>query len=202
MTVVSGGRPRSFDDDEVVERARDIFWQQGYESTSMRELGEGLGVLPGSLHAAFGSKHDLFVRALRSYAELSAKAVSAVLDDGPVLPQLKQLLTDVLAAALAAPGRGCMLGNSTAEFLPDDQEIGEVVRSAFHELERTITRALERAKSSGEIRSDLDSRTQAALLVVLMQGLHVLARVEDDPMCLQAVIESAIAPLSKRELAS
>jgi TetR/AcrR family transcriptional repressor of nem operon len=191
----AGGRPRSFDDEEVVERARDIFWQQGYEATSMRDLGEALGVLPGSLHAAFGSKHDLFVRTLRSYAELSSTSVASKLEDAPVLPRLTQILTDVLVAARAVPGRGCMLGNSAAELLPEDDEAAGVVRTAFHELERLIALALENAKVSGEIRADIDSDAQGALLVALMQGLHVLARVEDSPLRLRGAIDAALAPL-------
>ena len=191
-----GGRPRSFNDDEVVERARDVFWRQGYGATSMRDLGDGLGVLPGSLHAAFGSKHQLFLLALRSYADLSTDAVRAVLNGGPVLPQLKQLLTDVLTAAVAFPGRGCMLGNSAAELVSADEEAGDVVRGAFYELEGAIAAALECAKTSGEVRADLDSDAQALLLVALMQGLHVLARIEEDPMRLKSAIDAALAPLS------
>jgi TetR/AcrR family transcriptional repressor of nem operon len=186
-----------FDDDEVVERARDIFWRQGYEATSMRDLGDGVGVLPGSLHAAFGTKHDLFVRTLRSYADLSAQSVGALLEDWLVLPQLRHLLVDVLVAGVTVPGRGCMLGNTAAEMVPDDEEAGDVVRNAFHELEAIISRALEHAKNSGEIRADVDCGAQATLLVALMQGLHVLARVKEDPMTLRDAIDAALAPLTK-----
>jgi TetR/AcrR family transcriptional repressor of nem operon len=195
-----GGRPRSFDDVDVVERARDIFWQQGYEATSMRDLGDGLGVLPGSLHAAYGSKHELFVRALRSYAQLSADAVSAALGDGPVLPQLKRLLTDVLVAAASAPGRGCMLGNSATELLPDDAEAAEIVRHTFRNLENTIALAVQHAKDSGEFRPDIDEAAQASLLVALMQGLHVVARTEEDPLRLEAAIDAALAPLNNSDV--
>ena len=162
----------------------------------MRNLGDGVGVLPGSLHAAFGSKHDLFVPALRSYAALSAESVDALLEDGLVLPQLRHLLVDVLVAAVTVPGRGCMLGNTAAEMVPDDEEAGDVVRTAFRELEGIVARALEQAKDSGEIRADVDCDAQATLLVALMQGLHVLARVEEDPMHLSDAIDVALAPLS------
>jgi TetR/AcrR family transcriptional repressor of nem operon len=89
-----------------------------------------------------------------------------------------------------------MLGNSAAELIPDDVETGTIVRGAFHNLEATISHALERGKESGEIRPGLDNDAQAALLVALMQGLHVLARTEEDPMRLQDAIGAALAPLS------
>jgi TetR/AcrR family transcriptional repressor of nem operon len=190
------GRPRSFDDGQVVNGARDIFWQQGYAATSMRDLKDTLGVLPGSLYGAFGDKHALFVRALQSYADDSREAAAALLADGPVLPRLREFLTDVLRAALIAPGRGCMLGNTAAEVLPGDATAGRIVRGAFRELEGTIEQALKLAQQAGETHDDIDCGAQARLLLALMQGLHVLARAEEDPLRLQDAIDAALTPLA------
>jgi TetR/AcrR family transcriptional regulator, transcriptional repressor for nem operon len=190
------GRPRSFDDGQIVNGARDIFWQQGYAGTSMRDLKDTLGVLPGSLYGAFGDKHALFVRALQSYADDSREAAAALLGDDPVLPRLREFLTDVLRAALIAPGRGCMLGNTAAEVLPGDDAAGSVVRGAFRELEGTIEQALKLAEQAGETHDDIDSGAQARLLLALMQGLHVLARAEEDPLRLQDAIDAALTPLA------
>jgi len=190
------GRPRSFDDGQVVNAAKDVFWQRGYAGTSLRELGEELGVLPGSLYGAFGDKHALFLRALERYADDARQAGASLLADGPVLPRVRDLLIDVLAAARSAPGRGCMLGNTSAEILPGDDEAGQVVRGALRELEDAIERALAVAQRRGEIREDLDCGAHARLLVVLMQGLHVVARAECNPKRLQDVIDAALASLA------
>ncbi|MEH1124034.1 helix-turn-helix domain-containing protein [Micromonospora sp. CPCC 206061] len=56
------GRPRSFDDTQVIAHAKEIFWRRGYVGTSMRDLSDELGVLPSSLHAAFGGKRAIFLR--------------------------------------------------------------------------------------------------------------------------------------------
>lgn len=195
--MTPGGRPRSFDDDQVVNGAKDVFWQHGYAQTSMRDLKDTLGVLPGSLYGAFGDKHALFVRALQSYADDGRAAADALLTDGPVVPRLREFLTDVLRAALVAPGRGCMLGNTAAEALPGDDAAGRVVRDAFRQLETTLEQALKLAQQSGETREDIDNGAQARLLVALMQGLHVLARAEDDPLRLQDAIDAALTPLAR-----
>jgi len=190
------GRPRSFDDDQAVNAAKDLFWQHGYAGTSLRDLKDELGILPGSLYGAFGDKHALFLRALERYADDARHASAALLGDGRVLPRLRDLLADILIAARIAPGRGCMLGNTAAEILPGDEEAGRMVRGAFGELEGAIERALAVAAQCGEIREDLDCGAHARLLVVLMQGLHVVARAECNPKRLQDVIDAALASLA------
>lgn len=56
-------RPREFDEDDVVTRATDLFWRRGYHATSVRDLGEALGLSASSLYRTFGDKHALFLRA-------------------------------------------------------------------------------------------------------------------------------------------
>lgn len=192
--MARSGRPRSFDDSQVVNGAKNVFWQQGYAATSMRDLQQTLGVLPGSLYGAFGDKHALFLRALQRYADDGGAVAASLPADGPILPRLRELLTNVLTAARIAPGRGCMLGNTAAEVLPDDAAAGRVVRGAFRELESAIEQALQLAHQAGETRDHVDCGAQARLLVALMQGLHVLARAEDDPQRLQDAIDAALTP--------
>src|SRR5215217_808606 len=146
---MSMGRPRSFAEDEVIDRAKDVFWERGYSATSMRDLGEQLGVLPGSLYSAFGDKHAVFLRALDRYTAATREGASW-LREGPVLARLREMLLDVLNAAELAPGRGCMLGNTATELLPDDAAAGDLVRGALGELEHSIERALSAAQSIGE----------------------------------------------------
>lgn len=190
------GRPRAFDEDRVVDGAKNVFWRRGYAATSMRDLKDEVGVLPGSLYGAFGDKHAVFLRALQSYAGDTGEAAASIVVDGPVLPRIAGLLTEVLTAASTAPGRGCMLGNTATELLPEDQEAGRVVREAFGTLEHAIGRALSVAQQTGEVREEVDCAVQARLLLVLMQGLHVVARAESDPFRLEDVIHSALVPLA------
>ncbi|MFC5822176.1 TetR/AcrR family transcriptional regulator [Nonomuraea harbinensis] len=191
------GRPRSFDDDQVVGRALELFWRRGYAATSLRDLKEELDVLPGSLYAAYGDKHGLFLRALDRYVG-GAREQAAELDaaGGPVLPRVRELLMSVLEAARVTPGRGCMLGNTSAELLPADEAAGRLVHEGFGALEAGLERALDAARRAGEVRADVDCGAQARLLLGLMQGLHVLARAEADPGRLADAVDAALAPLA------
>ena len=191
------GRPRTFDHDDVVVRAMGLFWRRrGYGATSIRDLQDAVGVLPGSLYAAYGDKHGLFLLALERYAQRTRAEADALAGDGPVLPRVRALVTGVLEAAAEAPGRGCMLGNAAVESVPDDREATDIVSDALDALEVAIDAAIEAGQDSGEVRDDVDAGAYARMLVALIQGLHVVARVEDDPGRLGDAVDAALEPLA------
>lgn len=189
------GRPRSFDEATVVDRARETFWRQGYAATSVRTLSDDLEVLPGSLHAAFGSKRALFLRSLQGFAEMSRSAVEPLATSDAPLEAVRSILESVLDAARDVPGRGCMLGNTAIELLPHDEEAREIVHSGLRAFEHGIEGGLRAAQVAGEIRGDIDCHSQARLLVALIQGLHVTARAELAPEQLRDVIDAALAAI-------
>ncbi|GAA1869226.1 TetR/AcrR family transcriptional regulator [Asanoa iriomotensis] len=194
--MVRTGRPRSFDETQLIERAKEVFWRRGYVATSMRDLKDELGVLPGSLYGAFGDKHALFLRTLERYAADTQRAAASLRGDGSPLAGVRKLLTDALDAARLSPGRGCMLGNTATEVVPDDEEAARIVRRAFGELESGLEEALANAQRAGEVRGDVDCGAHARLLLALVQGLHVVARAEADPGRLGDAIDAALAGIT------
>jgi len=186
------GRPRGFDEETVVGRALDQFWERGYAATSIRTLADEMGILPGSLHAAFGSKYALFLRSLRGFAEMSSSSVQSLATSDTPLDAVRGLLESVLEAASEAPGRGCMLGNTAIELLPQDEAARMIVHSGLRSFERAVESGLRAAQRAGEVRKDVDCHSQARLLVTLVQGLHVTARAELTPKNLHDVIDVAL----------
>lgn len=155
-----------------------------------------MGLRPGSLYAAFGNKHSLFLRTLDQYATRQRELGDALAGADPVLPTLRSALLAVLQAAVDAPGRGCMLGNTSVDVLPTDGEAATLVRRGLDALTRSIGDALDRAQRSGEIRSDVDPAVQALLFVALIQGLHVVARSTTDPLELTDTVGAAITAVA------
>lgn len=186
------GRPRGFSESAVIEAATEVFWQYGYDGTSVQRLGERAGVLPGSLHAAFGDKHALFIRALEHYAQQQRDAGAWLQQPGPVLPRLREMMYGIAAAAETEHPRGCMLGNTATE-LATDAPAAKMVREAFVELESAVAHALARAQTDGEVTHEIDPDSYARVLVATMQGLHVLARIETDPQRLRDAVDAALA---------
>lgn len=190
------GRPREFDETEVVRAARDLFWRRGYHATSVADLVDGLGVLRGSLYGAFGDKHGLFLRALASYAEEMHAVAAPLREDGPMLPRVRAVLMGVLDAGARRPGYGCMLGNTATELLPDDGEAAAIVAATFAALEGALTEAFARGQATGEVRAGVTPGALARLFVALSEGLHVLARSERDPARLRDAVDAAMASVA------
>jgi TetR/AcrR family transcriptional repressor of nem operon len=189
------GRPRSFTEEAVIATATEVFWQQGYEGTSVQRLGERVGVLPGSLHSAFGDKHAVFVRALEHYRRGQRAAGAWLQEPGPVLPRLQEMMYGIAGAAGSEHPRGCLLGNTATELTTDPVAIA-IVRAAFAELESDVAHALARAQSDGEVTPEIDPGIYARVLVATMQGLHVLARVEIDPQRLRDSADAVLGGLA------
>jgi TetR/AcrR family transcriptional repressor of nem operon len=189
------GRPRGFSESAVVEAATELFWEHGYGGTSVQSLGERAGVLPGSLHAAFGDKYALFLRALEHYTQGQREAGIWLQEPGPVLPRLREMMYGIAAAATTDHPRGCMLGNTATELAADEAAAG-IVRAALADLEAAVAGALARGQAEGEVTPEIDPRAQARALVATMQGLHVLARVETDAQRLRDAADAALEPLA------
>src|SRR5258705_9051265 len=120
--MASVARPRSFDEEHVVDRAMELFWTKGYEATSVSDLTAELGVHPGSLYRTFGDKHALFLRALARYRETQARALApALLAGGPALPRVRAVLVGFIElAAEQEDPPGCLVANTGGELLPRD----------------------------------------------------------------------------------
>lgn len=188
------GRPREFDEDEVVIAAKDLFWERGYEATSVQDLVDGLGLTRGSLYGAFGDKRGLFARALDRYVADTDALFAGGDADGPALPRLRAILMAALEDPSGAPRRGCMLGNTAIELAAGDPAAAGVVRDGFALTEETFRALLERAQACGELPPG-DAGAQARLLLALLQGLQVVARTEPDPTRLADAVDAALAGL-------
>jgi TetR/AcrR family transcriptional regulator, transcriptional repressor for nem operon len=153
------GRPRAFDTDEALSRALDVFWSRGYAGTSIQDLVDGLGLQRGSLYAAFGDKHSLYLKAVELYARHNRDQLTTMLASGPVLPALREMLLDPGTVTGAAGGRGCLMGNTTAELAPGDEQASLL------------------AQASGEVTTSEPPRAQASMLLLLFQGSALISRV-------------------------
>src|SRR4051794_10805135 len=108
---VSMARPRQFDDDTVLCAVRDQFWDAGYAATSLQDLMRVSGLGKGSLYAAFGDKHELFLRVLRRYVASLADAVRGSIDSAPrAIDALRSFVMMPVGDLAGESGRrGCLL---------------------------------------------------------------------------------------------
>src|SRR3979490_255204 len=81
--MAARGRPRTFDPDTALRTALDLFWERGYEGTSLNDLAQAMGIASASIYACFGSKEDLFHRVMELYGTTSGESPRRALREQP-----------------------------------------------------------------------------------------------------------------------
>jgi AcrR family transcriptional regulator len=170
------GRPRAFDRDQALDQALHVFWQNGYEGTSIADLTEAMGINPPSLYAAFGNKETLFREALDRYEarrdEIMAEAFAA-----PTAREAVTRLLEGTADRLSDKGkpRGCLMVQGA---LCGGEECETVKRDLAARRaggEALIRERLKRAKREGDLPDDADPAALARFVSTILQGMSVQA---------------------------
>lgn len=170
------GRPREFDLDEALERAIIVFWEHGYEGTSLTDLTSAMGVSKPSMYAAFGNKEQLFRKALQRYTEGPASyAVRALAE--PTAREVAEafLRGAVRATTLPHLPHGCLgvqgaLATGQAG-QPAHDALVEWRSDARTGLEERFRRAIE----EGDLPTDTDPARLARYILTVGFGIAVQA---------------------------
>ncbi|NBV15450.1 MAG: TetR/AcrR family transcriptional regulator [Janthinobacterium sp.] len=175
------GRPRTFDRQAAVEQAMFLFWQQGYESTSLSQLKAGLGggISAPSFYAAFGSKEALFREAAQCYLDTYARVTECLWDDGLAPRQAIELALRQSARMQSEPGHppGCMvaLGCMSAP-TPEHAAVAAPLTASRARTRAGFARCVERGLASGELAAGTDGAALAAAFDGFLSGVSIQAR--------------------------
>ncbi|MFG2222551.1 TetR/AcrR family transcriptional regulator [Streptomyces sp. NPDC048644] len=176
------GRGKEFDPDVALQAALELFWRKGYEATSMQDLVDHLGINRGSIYATYGSKHELYLKALDRYCEGEGSVALELLSrPGSALSAVRDfLLAHAAQCHRDEERKGCLVTNSATELLPGDAGVGRRIETALRDVENALTGALIRAKGQGELDENAQPRSLARFLVTFIQGLRVIAKTQDE----------------------
>ncbi|MCW2865368.1 MAG: transcriptional regulator, TetR family [Actinoallomurus sp.] len=191
-------RTKQFDPDAALQKALELFWERGYEATSMADLVEHLGIARASIYATFGGKHELYLKAHERYAQSRDPNVVEMLSQpGPALPAVRALVNAYAEESIGDKRRrGCLVVNSAVELAGRDPHTARRVAASWDTLETALTSALIRARAQGELAADKDPRALARFLLVLLQGMRVLGRTDPDPARLRDSAAQALSVLN------
>jgi TetR/AcrR family transcriptional repressor of nem operon len=187
-------RPKSFDEDLVLDRAVQLFRERGFEATSMADLEAHLELGRQSLYNAFGDKHALYLKALDRYQRRVSDTMLAELEapDAGIGALRRWLESSVEALTATGARAGCLVVNSLVE-RPDDPPTVARCGSARRRVAAAVQAALTRAKSRGEISPERDVEGLTAMIVAHSYGLSVLARAGVPVSDLRAASEALMA---------
>ena len=203
---VAMARPPSYVRDEVVRAAERQFRTSGYNGTTVDDIAAATGLGRGSLYAAFGDKHGLFLQAMDAYfGRLQSSTVDALTgsDDG-ALERLHQfLLAAVGGVPLGAesdPGESrattvCLSAKSALELGTTDPEAARRLNAGLDFVEAALAKCVESAQRNGDLDADVDADELAWLLLTIVRGIDIIGAAGRDADCLTAIAERAFACL-------
>ncbi len=187
------GRPRSFDRDAAVTQAMHLFWEHGFDATSLAQLKDGLGggISAPSFYAAFGSKEALFQESVARYLATHGQ-VTASLQDQTLAPRdaIETALRQS-AAMQCGPGhpRGCMvaLGVMSAPS-PANAAVAQPLHDSRAETSAGLLACVRRGVAAGELEADTDTLALATVFDSFLTGVATLARDGADAVRLDAAV--------------
>jgi AcrR family transcriptional regulator len=170
------GRPISFDKDAALESAMLLFWEHGFEGTSMADLTQAMGLNPSSMYAAFGDKHALFSLAVKRYMQIRAQYATKALEE-PTLKKVIRALFDNTVAFLTTPGHPptCMTLAGAMGCSVDAAPARDLLTQIRKQNQVAIRERLLKARKSGELSKDVNVDDYTRYLSSILAGLSVQA---------------------------
>lgn len=170
------GRSKEFEEHIVLERAMELFWQQGYEKTSMSDLVEGMGIHRKSIYDTFGDKHALYLKAIDFYREYTVNKLRSETLKAETAQQAIQNIFNYMIEVNEDRKWGCLFVNAATEMGPWDREVVEKTEDAFNQTEEFIVKIVREGQESGEFSTKYDAEILGEVLHNTLIGLRVLAR--------------------------
>jgi TetR/AcrR family transcriptional repressor of nem operon len=193
-------RPKEFDTTEALDLAVEVFWEHGYEATSMTDLLSAMRISRQSCYDTFGPKHDLFLQALERFVDTRvSEALGPLASPEASLADLRVHL-EQMARTLSGPAgcRACMVANSAMELAPHDPEVAAIVERTHLRVEQALFLMLRNARTAGDLEASAKPRRLARFLAATMQGMLVRAKSGASAAELRDIAKATIEALPGR----
>ncbi len=187
------GRPRSFDEGEALDKAMRVFWKKGYDSTSISDLVEAMGLNPPSLYAAFGNKEAVFLRVMERYAEGPAAYVLEALE-APTAREVAEHRLHGAVEAMCDTSRpfGCLAAQAVGKCGDASSEIAQKLIRDYEGVHAAYVARFQRAKDEGDLPPDADPELLARYIDTLVHGLSTQAVTGASQEELRSVVNLAL----------
>ena len=190
-------RVKLFDEQEVLSKAMNLFWKQGYSATSVQDLVSHLGINRASLYDTYGDKDQLFKRAFELYREKSKTSLNKLLQSYPIIKEgFKALFSNTIEEAVSdSDCKGCFVVNTTTEMLPGDSELLQVIERNKQDVEELFHGYIRQGLDQGQFETDMSPEDLASYFYTVFSGLRVVSKINPDKAMLHKSVNVSLSVL-------
>ena len=186
-------RYQEFNTQQVLGKAMNVFWDKGYKGASLRDLLDEMNIGKGSFYAAFGSKRELFLDALKLYGKKQAmvREIANIMSSLPAKQAIELMFERVIDRAVEDK-RCCLFGKTALEFWQSDAAIAKEVEAGVKQVEKIFYQAILKGQKDGEISPDKDPDSIAHFLTGIFYGLQVTGSALPDRKTLRDIVSNTL----------
>lgn len=190
-------RTKVFDEQVVLDKAMDLFWQNGYNATSAQVLVDGLGISRSSLYDTFGDKHSLFLKALKQYKK---ERIDPFIEEANVTEDVEAYIRGLFEAVKAEAlsenrSKGCLIVNSAVELAPVDTSVAAIANGIMHDMESALCNAIRRGQENGIFTTKRSARSLARFVFNSLNGLRVTVKFDADKKMFDDIVIVCLSAL-------
>ena len=189
-------RKKEYNPEEVIEKAMQVFWAQGYSGTSMRNLQEEMGINLFSIYAGFANKKGVFLESLKRYMQLNKQVILLpLLESQGDIEDIRCFFEGFITSVKSGQTpNGCLFANTAMELGAADEEVAIQLQLFFQFLKGAYQGLLKKAQELGNIGQEVDLSQYANYLVGVTEGLALVAKVWDE-QSIEDFIQVALSTL-------
>ena len=173
-------RTKEFDKAEVLEKAKQLFWKQGFHATTVQNLVDHLGINRASIYNTFGGKNELYEAAFKSYREENFNFLKSRLSNSKnIRKDLTTLFKDIVSTSILDEDRkGCFVVNCTTEYLPIHNNILADLNDNQKCFQNLVSEVLQRGIDNGEFDDNMNVKDISSYLFTFLSGLQISSKVK------------------------
>ncbi len=164
-----------FDNEEVLKKALSLFWEKGYNGTSISDLETATGINRSSIYNTYGDKNEFFLKALELYESIQKASSDNHFNNAQSpLAAIRRLFEGLTTEVLSDDKKkGCFIINTTTELANQDPSLNQFLIKRKNAYVNTFTSLIKKAQAAGEIPVEKDARAIALYLFCSLQGLRI-----------------------------
>jgi TetR/AcrR family transcriptional regulator, copper-responsive repressor len=198
------GRPRGFDRDDVLDRAMRLFWERGYEATSVSELTEAMGITAPTLYSFFGDKKQLFLETVDRYQSgPGCFAIKAFTEEPTAESSIRRLLMEAVASFSNPRGpKGCLVVLGATNCTVESRDVFKALSDRRRAAEAAVRDRIAAGRAAGELAEDADIDALTGMITGALFGLAIKARDGASRTTLRKIVDQTMQVWPKRHAES